>query len=89
MHDRTFLHTAGTPSRTQPVAFLVEKEEEFAVAIDQAITAGRSVKTPIEVLRAFDFPECDDESADPVDWLGRRNPALVQEVGDCDRAGET
>ncbi len=55
-------------------------ESEFAAALDQAIATGRPVQAPIEVLRAFGLPECDDESAEAADWQGRPDLALVPDL---------
>ena len=43
-------------------------EAEFAQALDQAIATGQPVEAPIEVVRAFGVPECDEESAETADW---------------------
>ena len=52
-------------------------EAEFAQALDQAIATGQPVEAPIEVVRAFGVPECDEESAETADWHGRPDLVLV------------
>jgi len=46
-------------------------------AAGDARARGPPVEAPIEVLRAFGVPECDDESAETADWHGRPDLVLV------------
>ena len=67
------------PASSQPAILTAETEAELAAALDQAVATGLPVQAPVEVLRAFGVPECDDESAEAADWLGRPDLALIPE----------
>ena len=80
MHDLKLVGPDWTPTASpQPAILTAETEAEFAAALDQAIATGLPVEAPIEVLRAFGILECDDESAEAADWLGRPDLDLVQD----------
>ena len=79
MHHLKLVGPDWTPTASpQPAILPAETEAEFAGALDQALATGLPVEAPVEILRAFGVPECDEESAEAADWSGRPDLALLQ-----------